>query len=49
MGVTPKGYTFTQVDGLIWALGAYVEKKGKESNTRYCCSGDPAFRLDGQN
>lgn len=33
--VTPEGHTFTEVDNLVWALGAYVEKKGKESDARY--------------
>ena len=35
MAVTPQGHSFTEVDNLIWALGAYVEKKGKESTTCY--------------
>ncbi|TVQ32423.1 MAG: hypothetical protein EA376_06015 [Phycisphaeraceae bacterium] len=33
--VTPEGKTFTEVDNLVWALGAYTEKKGKESSTVY--------------
>ena len=33
--VTPTDHTFTEVDNLVWALGAYVEKKGKESSTVY--------------
>lgn len=33
--VTPAGHSFTEVDNLMWALGAYVEKKGKESPTNY--------------
>jgi len=35
LAVTPQGHSFTEVDNLIWALGAYVEKKGKESTTCY--------------
>ena len=35
MAVTPTGHSFSEVDNLVWALGAYVEKKGKESTTRY--------------
>jgi len=35
VSVTPAGHTFTEVDNLVWALGAYVEKKGRESSTRY--------------
>lgn len=33
--VTPPGHSYTEVDNLVWALGAYVEKKGSESGTRY--------------
>lgn len=33
--VTPPGRSFTEVDNLVWALGAYVEKKGNESSTSY--------------
>ncbi|MBI1381933.1 MAG: hypothetical protein GC161_12690 [Planctomycetaceae bacterium] len=33
--VTPPGRSYTEVDNLVWALGAYVEKKGSESNTCY--------------
>jgi len=35
VSVTPADHTFTEVDNLVWALGAYVEKKGKESDTLY--------------
>lgn len=35
VSVTPAGHTFTEVDNLVWALGAYVEKRGRESDTRY--------------
>ncbi len=35
VSVTPAGHQFTEVDNLVWALGAYVEKKGKESEFRY--------------
>ena len=35
MAVTPKGCCFTKADNLVWALGAYVEKKGKESDEVY--------------
>lgn len=37
--VTPPHRSFTEVDNLVWALGAYAEKKGTESSTEY--------RLDG--
>jgi hypothetical protein len=30
-----RGDNYSRADNLIWLLGAYVEKKGKESNTRY--------------
>lgn len=33
--VTPKECTHSQVDNLVWSLGAYVEKMGKESRTCY--------------
>ena len=32
---TPNDYTYSQVDNLIWMLGAYVETKGNESNENY--------------
>lgn len=32
VAVTPPGTTFIEVDNLVWALGAYVEKKNKESD-----------------
>lgn len=35
MTVTPKGCNFTKADNLVWALGAYVEKKNKESDEVY--------------
>ena len=35
MAVTPKGCSFTRADNLVWALGAYVEKKNKESGEVY--------------
>ncbi len=35
VSVTPAGHTFTEVDNLVWALGAYVERKGRESGTCY--------------
>ena len=35
MAVTPKGCCFTKADNLVWALGAYVEKKGMESDEVY--------------
>src|SRR5437016_9366218 len=31
--VTPAGTAWSHVDNLVWALGAYVEKKGRESTT----------------
>lgn len=33
--LTPPGTDPSQADNLIWALGAMVEKKGAETNTRY--------------
>lgn len=33
--VTPPGVSYSLADNLIWALGAYVEKKGRESGRRY--------------
>ena len=33
--VTPDGCNFTKADNLVWALGAYVETKDKESETVY--------------
>jgi hypothetical protein len=33
--VTPVGRTYSEVDGLVWALGSYVEKKGHESSTNF--------------
>lgn len=33
--LTPVGYDFSQVDNLVWLLGAMVEKKNKESNENY--------------
>lgn len=33
--VTPPGTAFSVADNLIWALGAYVEKKGRESGRAY--------------
>lgn len=35
MAVTPQGCSLTKVDNLVWALGAYVEKKDKESGEVY--------------
>lgn len=35
VAVTPPDRSFTEVDNLVWALGAYVEKKDKESNEKY--------------
>jgi len=35
MAVTPKGCSFTKADNLVWALGAYVEKKDRESDEVY--------------
>jgi hypothetical protein len=35
MAVTPKGCSFTKADNLVWALGAYVEKKDRESGEVY--------------
>ncbi len=33
--VTPPGVAISYVDNLVWLLGAYVEKKGHESNIQY--------------
>ncbi len=33
--VTPPGRTLSEADNLVWALGAYVEKKGRESVVVY--------------
>ena len=35
MAVTPKDCNFTKADNLVWALGAYVEKKNRESDEIY--------------
>jgi hypothetical protein len=35
--VTPSGTPFTVADNLVWALGAYVEKSGRETDTLYRC------------
>ncbi|MBF0555553.1 MAG: hypothetical protein HQK96_13525 [Nitrospirae bacterium] len=35
MKMSPQGIEYSHVDNLVWALGAYVEKKGKESGIRY--------------
>ena len=35
MAVTPNDCSFTKADNLVWALGAYVEKKNRESGEVY--------------
>ena len=35
IAVTPPDVAFAEADNLIWALGAYVEKKGRESTVNY--------------
>ena len=35
MAVTPKSCAVTKADNLVWALGAYVEKKNRESDEVY--------------
>ena len=35
IAVTPNDCSFTMADNLVWALGSYVEKKGKESGVVY--------------
>ena len=35
MAVTPNDCSFTKADNLVWALGAYVEKKDRESEEVY--------------
>ena len=37
--VTPPGRTFSEADNLVWALGAYVERKGRESEMTYRVGG----------
>jgi hypothetical protein len=32
---TPKGLPHSFVDNLVWLLGAYLERKGRESNAVY--------------
>jgi hypothetical protein len=39
IAVTPASSSFTEVDNLVWALGAYVEKKGRESTRCYRVDG----------
>lgn len=34
--ISPTNVSLSQVDNLLWLLGVYVEKKGKESNRIYC-------------
>ena len=49
MAVTPNGCSFTKADNLVWALGAYVEKKDKESEKVYwktIAASECAERLD---
>jgi hypothetical protein len=33
--ISPNNYSYSETDNLIWLLGAYVEKKGRESRVRY--------------
>ena len=35
IAVTPADRCLNEVDNLVWSLGRYVEKKGKESDTDY--------------
>ena len=35
ISLSPPGATLSEVDNLLWLLGAYVEKKGKESDRNY--------------
>ena len=46
--VSPPGYPLSYVDNLVWLLGAYVEKKGKESNESYvtCASANVTPKID---
>ena len=49
MAVTPNDCSFTRADNLVWALGAYVEKKDKESGEVYwktIAASECAERLD---
>lgn len=47
--VAPKNLALSQVDNLVWLLGAYVEKKGQESTHQYITTrqvaiqGEPAL------
>lgn len=36
--ISPDGYSFSEIDNLVWLLGAYVEKKGKETGCNYLLS-----------
>jgi hypothetical protein len=33
--VTPAGHSYSETDGLVWALGSYVERKGRETDRVY--------------
>jgi hypothetical protein len=35
ISASPPGIPLSQVDNLVWLLGAYVEKKGRESSRNY--------------
>lgn len=40
ISLSPLGATLSEVDNLVWLLGAYVEKKGKESDRTYLLTPD---------
>ena len=35
VALTPPGTRYTEADNIVWLLGYYVEKKGKESGSDY--------------
>jgi len=40
IAVTPAGHALSEADNLVWVLGAYLERKGAESNRRYRVESD---------
>jgi hypothetical protein len=42
IAVTPPEMPLAEADNLIWALGAYVERKGQESTVTYTTRSEPA-------
>jgi hypothetical protein len=39
VALTPAGTSYSVADNLVWALGHYVEKKGRESDQSYVTGG----------